>query len=88
MGVARFAKKYPGVREALLSSLLESVTKYYRALAGIVEEVEQRETDTQGNVFKTAREAMAEEAAKRANRTQQDLPQEKPKVCPHPTSRL
>lgn len=71
MGVARFAKKYPGVREALLSSLLETVCKYHRIMAGMNEVQEERETDIHGNVFKTAKEAKEEEAAKRATRAQQ-----------------
>ncbi len=35
LGVSRFAQKYPGVKEALLKSVLEAVVKYNRTLAGI-----------------------------------------------------
>jgi hypothetical protein len=35
LGVSRFAQKYPGVKEALLKTVLEAVVKYHRTLAGI-----------------------------------------------------
>lgn len=34
LDIARFTKKYSGVRDALLMSLLQTVCNYYRALAG------------------------------------------------------
>ncbi len=34
LGAARFAQKYPAVREALLRSLLEAAVQYHRTLAG------------------------------------------------------
>ena len=49
--MARFAQKYPAVRNALLLGLLELVCKYHKAVGGEVE-VEQRETDAYGNVYK------------------------------------
>lgn len=64
LGVARFAAKYPAVLDALLRGLLELVCKYHKAVAGEVD-VEQRETDTYGNVYKTAAELRAEEIARR-----------------------
>ncbi len=33
--LARLCKKYPAVREALLKSLLETVVRYHKILAGI-----------------------------------------------------
>jgi hypothetical protein len=35
LGVSRFAQKYPGVKEALLKSILEVVCKYHKTIAGI-----------------------------------------------------
>ncbi|KAG2436957.1 hypothetical protein HXX76_006473 [Chlamydomonas incerta] len=66
LGVGRLCKKYPAVRDALLKSLLETVVKYHKMLAGIEEEAEEREKDLNGNYFKTAAELKAEEEAKRA----------------------
>ncbi|PNW85740.1 hypothetical protein CHLRE_03g207400v5 [Chlamydomonas reinhardtii] len=66
LGVGRLCKKYPSVRDALLKSLLETVVKYEKMLAGIEEEAEEREKDLNGNYFKTAAELKAEEDAKRA----------------------
>ena len=34
LGVARFAKKYPGVKAALLQSMLATVCKYYKIILG------------------------------------------------------
>lgn len=34
LDIARFTKKYPGVRDALLMSLLQTIHAYYKALAG------------------------------------------------------
>ena len=64
LGVSRFAAKYPAVRDALLKGLLEVIVKHYKTVLGEVD-VEQREVDGEGNVFKTARELMEEEAARR-----------------------
>lgn len=36
LGVAHFARKYPGVKDALLRSVLETACAYHRALAGEV----------------------------------------------------
>lgn len=69
LGVARFAHKYPAVKEALLKGLLELVCNYRRALAGIEEEGPSRATDAEGNKFKTVKELLAEEAAARAARS-------------------
>ncbi|GLC50817.1 hypothetical protein PLESTB_000435300 [Pleodorina starrii] len=66
LGVGRLCKKYPAVRDALLKSVLEVVVRYHKMLAGIEEEREERERDIHGNVFKTAVELQAEEAARRA----------------------
>ncbi|EFJ48678.1 hypothetical protein VOLCADRAFT_90897 [Volvox carteri f. nagariensis] len=66
LGVGRLCKKYPAVRDALLKSVLETVVRYHRMLAGIEEEKEEREKDIHGNVFKTAAELQAEEEAQRA----------------------
>ena len=32
LGVARFAKKYPGVMETIILSIVQSVCRYYRIL--------------------------------------------------------
>ncbi|GLI69534.1 hypothetical protein VaNZ11_014179 [Volvox africanus] len=66
LGVGRLCKKYPAVRDALLKSLLETVVRYHRILAGIEEEKEERERDIHGNVFKTVVELQTEENARRA----------------------
>ncbi|GFR40849.1 hypothetical protein Agub_g1499 [Astrephomene gubernaculifera] len=66
LGVGRLCKKYPAVRDALLKSLLETVVRYHKMLAGIEEEREERERDIHGNVFKTVAELKAEEDARRA----------------------
>ncbi|KAK9816841.1 hypothetical protein WJX72_005809 [[Myrmecia] bisecta] len=69
LGVARFAKKYPAVLDALLRSILELIVKYQKVVSGEVEAVEQRMTDAQGNVYMTAAELMEQEAQRRAART-------------------
>mmetsp|Transcript_26101 Transcript_26101/g.57021 ORF Transcript_26101/g.57021 Transcript_26101/m.57021 type:complete len:697 (+) Transcript_26101:262-2352(+) len=69
LGVARLARKYPAVKEALLRSVLETVHKYHKALSGEQEEAEQRERDANGNLFKTASELRREEEMQRAART-------------------
>ncbi|KXZ45227.1 hypothetical protein GPECTOR_57g517 [Gonium pectorale] len=66
LGVGRLTNKYPAVRDALLKSVLETVVRYHKLLAGLQEEAEERERDIHGNVFKTAAELQAEEAARRA----------------------
>ncbi|KAL6765729.1 hypothetical protein V8C86DRAFT_2448564 [Haematococcus lacustris] len=69
LGVARFCRKYPAVRAALLKSLLEAATKYHRLLAGeTVEDVDAREVDSGGNRARTAAELAQEEATKRLAR--------------------
>jgi uncharacterized protein with von Willebrand factor type A (vWA) domain len=64
LGVARFAAKYPAVRDALLKGLMEIIVKHYKTVLGEVD-VEDRAVDGDGNVFKTAKELMEEEAARR-----------------------
>ncbi|PNH00724.1 hypothetical protein TSOC_013440, partial [Tetrabaena socialis] len=69
LGVGRLCKKYPAVRDALLKSVLETVVRYHRLLAGIEEEQEERERDANGQIFKTAAELQAEDKLRReANR--------------------
>ena len=64
LGVARFAAKYPAVRDALLKGLFEVIVKHYKTVLGVVEE-EEREVDGSGEIYKTAKELMEEEAARR-----------------------
>lgn len=64
LGVSRFAAKYPAVRDALLKGILDVIVKHYKAVLGEVDVVE-RMVDGEGNVFKTAKELMEEEAARR-----------------------
>jgi hypothetical protein len=56
------------LQEALLKGLLELVCSYHKRLAGIEEQEEQREVDSQGNQFQTVAEIMAAETAARAAR--------------------
>ena len=69
LGVSRFARKYPGVKDTLLRALLELACRYERTLAGEAEAKEEREKDQYGNVFKTAAELLKEEERKRLVRS-------------------
>ncbi|GBF95418.1 hypothetical protein Rsub_08380 [Raphidocelis subcapitata] len=69
LGVARLAKKYPAVEEALLRSVLGTVVAYYKELLGVQEEEEAPEVDEYGTVYKTVAQLAEEEAAARAARS-------------------
>ncbi|GMH33678.1 hypothetical protein BSKO_01512 [Bryopsis sp. KO-2023] len=74
LDVARFAKKYSGVREALIMSLLSTVCKYHKVLAGEEEEVStERATDFDGNRYETIAELKEKEARARAVRMNQGI---------------
>eukprot|EP00798_Chlamydomonas_sp_ICE-L_P011915 gene11915-15016_t len=66
LGIARYAKKYPGLKDALLKGILQMVCRYNQALIGEEEVVEEREKDAEGNEYKTAAELAADEKQKRA----------------------
>eukprot|EP00803_Ostreobium_quekettii_P008826 evm.model.scf_2565.1 EVM.evm.TU.scf_2565.1 scf_2565:1050-6339(-) len=69
LGVARFAKKYPGVKAALLQSLLATICKYYRIVLGIPEEVQELPaTDEKGQKYTTIADLKRIEAEQRAVR--------------------
>uniref|UniRef100_A0A7S0RJC1 VWFA domain-containing protein n=1 Tax=Chlamydomonas leiostraca TaxID=1034604 RepID=A0A7S0RJC1_9CHLO len=69
LGAARFARKYPAVKDALLKSVLEATVKYHRAVAGEKDEEEEAgEVDSNGNRGKTAAQLAREEAERRAAR--------------------
>jgi uncharacterized protein with von Willebrand factor type A (vWA) domain len=81
LGVARFAAKYPAVRDALLKSLMELIVKHYKAVLGEVD-VHDRAVDGDGNVFKTAKELMEEEAARRGIDVAEVAGRRNPNVVP------
>eukprot|EP01023_Acetabularia_acetabulum_P040007 TRINITY_DN3866_c0_g1_i14.p1 TRINITY_DN3866_c0_g1~~TRINITY_DN3866_c0_g1_i14.p1 ORF type:complete len:677 (+),score=122.77 TRINITY_DN3866_c0_g1_i14:232-2262(+) len=68
LGVSYFAKKYEPVRVALLKTILETVLAYQKEIAGIEDEVQEREVDEDGNVFMTAEEFIRKQAEQRAAR--------------------
>ncbi|KAI8463939.1 MAG: hypothetical protein J3K34DRAFT_455000 [Monoraphidium minutum] len=68
LGVARLAKKYPAVQDALLKSVLEVTVAYHKRLLGVKDEEEKPDVDEYGNAYKTAAQLAAEEAAARAAR--------------------
>ncbi|KAG7670575.1 hypothetical protein Ndes2437B_g05113 [Nannochloris sp. 'desiccata'] len=81
LAVARFAAKYPAVRDALLKGLMEIIVKHYKAVLGEVD-VEDRAVDGDGNVFKTATELMEEEAARRGVDVAEVAGRRNPNVVP------
>jgi len=81
LGVARFAAKYPAVRDALLKGLMETIVKHYKAVLGEVDIVD-RAVDGDGNVFKTAKELMEEEAARRGIDVEEVSGRRNPNVLP------
>jgi uncharacterized protein with von Willebrand factor type A (vWA) domain len=71
LGVARFAQKYPAVRQTLILNLLELICRYYKKVLG-EEEVVEREVDGSGNIYRTVAELKAEEEARRLVRGTQE----------------
>lgn len=65
LGVARFASKYPSVKDALLKSIIELIVKHYKAIIGEDDETEERAVDEHGNVYKTAQELLEDEERRR-----------------------
>lgn len=68
LGVARFAQKYPAVRQALILQVLELVCKFHKTVLGEADDLEERGVDEKGNKYKTVAELQAEEQARSAVR--------------------